>query len=157
MTPLGFTPPLPASFPKCYKAVTFPCPRVVTFPGMTNSIKAEPITIGLRRDPPHLFKLGDWINAASVDELRSHIRGITIAPRRLNLACGTVQGIDPVGAALLWLLCKELERSVGTHVRLVHLALPVAQKLRGHPLSLYVVYGDEMFQDSFPSPTPSNR
>ena len=124
---------------------------------MTNSLKAEPVTVGLRRDPPHLFPLGDWINAASVEELRAHIRGITIAPRRLNLACGSVQSIDPVGAALLWLLCTELERTVGTRITLVHLHTSVAQKLRSHPLQHYVAYSDDMFQDPFHSPLPSNR
>lgn len=124
---------------------------------MTNSIKAEPVTVGLRRDPPQLFQLGDWIDAASVEDLRTHLRGITIAPRRLNLACGSVQGIDPVGAALLWLLCTELERSVGTHITLVHLHPAVAQKFRTHPLHHYVAYGDDMFQDPFHSPLPSNR
>jgi hypothetical protein len=105
--------------------------------------------VGLRRDPPLVFPLGSVIDAAAVEELREHLRGIPIAPRRLNLACGSIQSIDPVGAALLWLLCADMERTVGTHVRLVHLPLPVTQKLRSHPLSHYLVFGDEMFQDPF--------
>jgi hypothetical protein len=124
---------------------------------MTNSLNVEPVTVGLRRDPPQLFRLGDWIDAASVDDLRAHLRGITIAPRRLNLECGSVQGIDPVGAALLWLLCTEMERTVGTYLTLVHLHPSVAQKLRSHPLQHYVAYGDDMFQDPFHSAAPSNR
>lgn len=110
-----------------------------------------------RRTPPLALELGQAVDAAAVDELRSHIRRITIAPRRLDLDCATVQTIDPVGAALLWLLCTELERSVGTCIRLVHLPVQVAQKLRSHPLSHYVAYGDELFQDPFYSPLPSNR
>jgi hypothetical protein len=113
--------------------------------------------VGLRREPPHAFLFHDWIDATAVNTLRHHLRGITIAPRRLDLDCHSVRAIDPVGAALLWLLCKDLERRVGTYTRLVHLALRVAQKLRSHPLSEYVVYGDELFQDPFASPTPSNR
>jgi hypothetical protein len=124
---------------------------------MTIPFKAEPVMVGLRRDPPQLFQLGDWIDAAAVDGLRDHLRGITIAPRRLNLACASVQGIDPVGAALLWLLCTELERSVGTHITLIHLHPSISQKLRSHPLHHYVAYGDDMFQDPFHSPSPSNR
>jgi hypothetical protein len=124
---------------------------------MTTSYRVEPVRVRLRSDPPSLFEIGDRIDATAVDELRSHLRGITIAPRRLNLACGSVMAIDPVGAALLWLLCTEMERTVGTHIRLVHLHPAVTQKLRSHPLLHYVVYGEDIFQDPFATPLPSNR
>jgi hypothetical protein len=104
-----------------------------------------------------VFAIDQVVNASAVAELRRHVRGMTLAPRRLDLDCGTVHSMDPVGAALLWLLCVELERSVGTHVRLVNLPVPVLQRLRSHPLNHYVVYGDDMFQDPFNAPLPSNR
>jgi hypothetical protein len=124
---------------------------------MTTSLNPAPVMVGLRREPPLEMELGHVIDAGAVDDLRAHLRRITIAPHRLNLTCGTVQAIDPVGAALLWLLCTDLERTVGTHVTLIHLPTPVAQKLRSHPLLSYVAYGDELFQDPFHSPLPSNR
>ena len=82
---------------------------------------------------------------------------MTLSPRRLNLECGTVHAVDPVGAALLWLLLTELERRGGPRMRLVNLPLPVAQRLRSHPLSHYVVFGEEMFHDPFSPALPSNR
>jgi hypothetical protein len=113
--------------------------------------------VGLRRDPPHRYDFGSQVDAIAVDALRSHLRGITVAPRRLELACDRVLVIDPVGAALLWLLCTELERSVGTRTSLLHLPLALSQKLRSHPLQHYIAYGDDLFQDPFHSPLPSNR
>ena len=101
--------------------------------------------------------IGHAVDASSVEALRDHIRGIPLAPRRLDLECGTVRSIDPVGAALLWLLCTELERSVGTHITLTHLPPSVAQRLRSHPLLRYIAFGEELFQDPFCSPLPSNR
>ena len=103
------------------------------------------------------YTLDHVIDAIAVEEFRAHIRGMTTAPRRLDLNCATVQAVDPVGASLLWLLCTELARREGTRIRLVNLPVPVGQKLRSHPLSLYRVYGDELFQDPFYSPSASNR
>ena len=103
------------------------------------------------------FRFETVVNATAVEKLRSHVRTMTLAPRRLDLECGAVQAVDPVGAALLWLFCVDLERKVGTRVRLMNLAVPVSQRLRSHPINHYVVYGDELFQDPFHSPLPSNR
>ena len=103
------------------------------------------------------YALDHVVDAASVEGLRTHIRSIALPPRRLDLECGAVHAVDPVGAALLWLLCTELERRGGTHMRLVNLPVPVAQRLRSHPLSHYVVYGEEMFHDPFSTAVPSNR
>lgn len=97
------------------------------------------------------------MDAPSVEALRAHIRSIPLAPSRLSLECRAVRAIDPVGAALLWLLCWELEQGVGTRISLTHLPPVIVQKLRSHPLHKYVTFGEELFQDPFDSPLPSNR
>ena len=101
--------------------------------------------------------LGESIDSSALEGLRSHLRKIPLAPRRLSLDCAPVRGIDPVGAALLWLLCIETERTIGTRISLVDLPPAIVQRLRNHPLLEYVSGGDELFEDPFASSQPSAR
>ena len=81
----------------CYTEFTSPCPALPSILAMTISLRSA-------------YTLDHVVDAIAVEELRAHIRGMTTAPRRLDIDCGTVQAVDPVGAALLWLLCNELVR-----------------------------------------------
>jgi hypothetical protein len=104
-----------------------------------------------------MLGIGEAIDGSSLEDLRRHIRKIPIAPRRLSLDCGPVRSIEPVGAALLWLLCVETERSTGTRISLIDLPSRIIHRLRSHPLLEYVAGGDELFQDPFGSERPSDR
>jgi anti-anti-sigma regulatory factor len=103
------------------------------------------------------LSLGTTLDPTTVSTLRQKLGLVMVAPRQLYLDCATVRSVDPVGAALLWQLCGELERSVGTKVTLVHLSTTASYRLRNHPLAKYVAQGEELFQDPFGSTLPSNR
>ncbi len=101
--------------------------------------------------------MGEVIDGQSLEGLRGHLRKIPIAPRRLSIDCGPVRSVDPVGAALLWLLCLETERSTGMRINLIDLPRVLVQRLRHHPLLEYVGGGDDIFADPFASNQPSAR
>lgn len=124
---------------------------------MTNVTLSHDDPLESWTDSTTLLEMGQTIDGASLHELRRHLRRIPLAPRRLNIDCGSVRHIDPVGAALLWLLCVETERTTGTRISLIGLAPAVVQRLRSHPLLEYVSGSEELFQDPFNSPRPSQR
>ena len=103
------------------------------------------------------FALHHSIDSASVEELRRDLRRLTVAPETLPIACDQVAALDPVGAALLWLLCRNVEESVGTRIRLTGLGEQLTQKLRSHPLQDFLAVGEELFADPFGSRPPSQR
>ena len=103
------------------------------------------------------LSLGDSIDPGSINSLRQKLRNVVVAPRRLFIDCASVRRVDPVGAALLWQFCGQLERETGTRVVLIHLSPAATYPLRSHPLVQYVTVGEELFQDPFSSPLPSNR
>jgi anti-anti-sigma regulatory factor len=97
------------------------------------------------------------IDAAGVDDLRRQIRQIGVAPRRLCIECGSVGSIDPVGAALLWLLCIDTERNVGTRMILSDIPAALVARLRTHPLLSFIASGEELFMDPFRATSDSQR
>jgi hypothetical protein len=103
------------------------------------------------------FELRHVIDGAGVDQLRLAFSRLVIAPRAIRVACDRVTGLDPVGVALLWLLCRNLEQSVGTRIRLAGLGEDLVQKLRSHPLRDYLSTGEEIFEDPFASQWESHR
>lgn len=124
---------------------------------MTNALPGYDDSLDSLANMTMVLELGQSIDGPSLQDLRQHLRRITVAPRRLSLDCGPVRIIDPVGAALLWLLCVETERTTGTRISLMDLSPSVAQRLRSHPLLEYQAGGEELFQDPFVSPRPSER
>lgn len=103
------------------------------------------------------FQFRDVIDAAGIRRLRQALAGFMVAPRVFRLDCHEVRSIEPVGAALLWQLCHELDQTIGTRLRLVGVNQLLAQKLRTHPLLGYFAIGEEIFADPFESPEHSRR
>lgn len=124
---------------------------------MTNPAFNQPLSIASLSPDALRLPLNGTVDGRSVQTLRQHLRKIAVAPRRLSLDCGSLQTIDPVGAALLWLLCLETDREMGTRITLLDVPQAICQKLRGHPLSEFLPSGEEIFQDPFFSPAPSRR
>jgi anti-anti-sigma regulatory factor len=60
-----------------------------------------------------------------------------------------VRAIEPVGALLLFRLCRELEASGQTRVRLESLAPALARRLRTHPLLTLRADVEALFHDPF--------
>lgn len=81
----------------------------------------------------------------------------TPRPRRSGVACDRVMVLDPVGAALLWLLCQRVQQSAGTRIQLTGLSEELTLKLRTHPLQDFVRTGEEIFEDPFASSQQSGR
>ena len=105
---------------------------------------------------PIQLSLEGVIDPASINRLRQTLLCLTVAPR-IILDCGSVTRVDPVGAALLWQFCGELEREFGSVVSLFNLPPSASYRLRSHPLIRYVTIGEELFQNPFEAPLPSNR
>ena len=103
------------------------------------------------------FVVGRVLDSASTSLLRARVQQATVAPSRVLMDCTAVQTVEPVGAVLLWRLALELEHSFGATLCLTHLSLPLINRLRGHPLRRYISAGEELFQDPFSSPQPSDR
>lgn len=103
------------------------------------------------------FELLHSIDGASVEGLRRHLNRQVVAPPSLHVACDRVTALDPVGAALLWMLCRNVEQSVGTRIRLTGMGQDLIQRLRSHPLQEFLVVGEELFSDPFGSRPPSQR
>ena len=103
------------------------------------------------------FELCHSIDSASVDGLRRDLNGLVVAPPSLRIACDRVTALDPVGAALLWLLCQNVEQSVGTRIRLTGMGQELVQRLRSHPLQDFLAVGEDLFSDPFGSRPPSQR
>jgi len=103
------------------------------------------------------FELRQIIDGAGVDRLRRAFDRLMVAPRAIRVACDRVTGLDPVGVALLWLLCRNVEQSVGTRIRLTGMAEDLGQKLRTHPLQEYLSTGEEIFEDPFATQRESHR
>lgn len=97
------------------------------------------------------------ISAGGVESLRQSLQRVPLAPRVLHIDCSPVTGVDPVGAALFWLLCAETEQGLGTRVELLGLPEDVAHMLRLHPLLEYRAGDDTMFQDPFDAGRDSAR
>lgn len=97
------------------------------------------------------------ISAGGVECLRQSLQRVPLAPRVLRIDCSTVTGVDPVGAALFWLLCAETERSLGTRVELLDLPEDVRHMLRLHPLLEYRAGDESLFQDPFDAGVVSAR
>lgn len=112
-------------------------------------------TRSLQENPDFQFRHA--IDAAGVDRLRQYHSTFLVAPRVLPVECETVRVLDPVGVALLWLLCQELDESVGTRVVLIGLDQDLRQKIRSHPLHESLATSDELFNDPFGSSLPSQR
>jgi anti-anti-sigma regulatory factor len=122
---------------------------------MTMSSSAAELSVSFVS--PQTFELRRALDAGSVDHIRQHVKRSVIAPPLLRLDCRQVQVVEPVGAALLWLFCREMQRDFGTQVRLTGLSQFLAQKLRSHPLHDYFRTGEEIFEDPFGTPLPSQR
>lgn len=103
------------------------------------------------------LKLQHAIDSDSVESLRRDFNGLMVAPQSVRVDCDRVMNLDPVGAALLWLLCQNVQQSLGTRVRLTGLNEELAQKLRSHPLQDFLTTGEEIFEDPFASPQQSTR
>ena len=103
------------------------------------------------------FELRPVIDGAGVDRLRRALGRLVIAPRVFRVACDRVTALDPVGVSLLWLLCHNLEESVGTRIQLTGLEARLALKLRSHPLQDFLSTGEEIFSDPFAFALESGR
>ena len=103
------------------------------------------------------FELPGAIDGAAVEALRRDVRTLAVAPQHLRVSCDRVGSIDPVGAALLWLLCHNLEDSAGTRIRLDGLRVDLIHRLNSHPLRQFVAVDEELFSDPFGSRPPSAR
>lgn len=103
------------------------------------------------------FALEDLLDNSRVEGLRREVARLVVAPRFLRIACDRITGIDPVGAALLWLFCRNLETSAGTRIRLTGLRDDLVHKLHSHPLREFLALGEELFSDPFGSRPPSER
>lgn len=104
-----------------------------------------------------VIRLRGRIDGQIVDDVR---RAIERAPREaldVTLDCAGVSGIDPVGAARLWLLCLNAPASFGRKVTLADLPLRLARRMRTHPLLAFVPSEDAMFEDPFGRLAPSDR
>lgn len=106
---------------------------------------------------PPRFELRHAIDSAGVDRLRDDLGRLVVAPRSLRVPCDRVTGLDPVGVALLWLLCRNIEQTLGTRIRLTGMAEDLVLKLRSHPLQEFLSTGEEIFQDPFASQRESDR
>jgi anti-anti-sigma regulatory factor len=124
---------------------------------MTNAI--EPLKEAPATSPQGVIRLslGEAIDPRAVRDVNQKFSRFVVAPPHLVLDCTMVRIVDSVGAALLWLLCMELEQKVGTRLSLIHVPVQVSQRLRYHPLLQYVTYGEELFQDPFGTLGPSDR
>lgn len=103
------------------------------------------------------FELTHAIDSASVDGLRRALHRLDAAPPSVRVACDRVMVLDPVGAALLWLLCQRVQQSAGTRIQLTGLSEELTLKLRTHPLQDFVRTGEEIFEDPFASSQQSGR
>lgn len=104
-----------------------------------------------------LIRLKGGIDGQTVDDLRRAIERAPATAREVTLDCGGLTGIDPVGAARLWLLCMSAPRSFGRSVSLSHFPTALARQLRLHPLLSFAPSEDAIFQDPFARMAPSER
>lgn len=106
---------------------------------------------------PHLhFVLPPQVSPALIRRLRAAMERHT-AVGSLTLDASHVDRIDPVAAALLWLLCRETEIQHAVRVQLEQLPPPLQVQLRNHPLQAFTSTEEDLFQDPFPGFSPSAR
>ena len=103
------------------------------------------------------FELRHAIDSAGVDRLRADLGRLIVGPGALRIRCDRVTTLDPVGAALLWLLCRNIHQTIGTRIRLTGMAEDLVLKLRSHPLQEFLSTGEEIFEDPFASQGQSDR
>ncbi|MGE3527162.1 MAG: hypothetical protein AB7I33_14680, partial [Gemmatimonadales bacterium] len=75
------------------------------------------------------------------------------APRWILIDCVDVRDLQPVGAALLWLLCREIEQACGSRLFLLDLPPAMERRLRNHPLRDYLAGEESLFLDPFAEPS----
>jgi hypothetical protein len=110
-----------------------------------------------RTSSPTGFELRQAIDSAGVDQLRADLGRLVVGPGALRIRCDRVTALDPVGAALLWLLCRNIHQTIGTRIRLTGMAEDLVLKLRSHPLQEFLSTGEEIFEDPFASQRESDR
>ena len=116
----------------------------MSFPGMTDTTLS--LTPAARGVP--LFLRGA-LSSTAVERLRRQVCRVPVAPLRLVVDCSGIAAADPVGAALLWRYCADLEVSVGTRIQLCELAEGLRTVLRGHPLRDFIAGDEDLFLDLF--------
>ncbi len=121
----------------------------------TQPLASPPVT--LPRPETILLPFQGPISAGGVESLRQSLQRVPLAPRILRIDCSGISGVDPVGAALFWLLCAETEQGLGTRVELLGLPGDVCRMLRLHPLLEYRAGDETLFQDPFDAGIDSGR
>ncbi len=91
-----------------------------------------------------------------VRRLRATLDG-QAALTRLTLDASHTRRIDPVGAALLWLLCRDAEVRERLTIEIIALPGDLLVQLRSHPLQRFVATDEEIFQDPFRGLPDSTR
>ncbi|HXE58896.1 MAG TPA: STAS domain-containing protein [Gemmatimonadales bacterium] len=113
----------------------------------------NPVAVGPRPPRrPTLLRLRGPVDPGAVDDLRRQLAGHPEAGRDLLVRCAGVTAVDPVGAARLWLWCREVTASGRHRVRLVDLPERFVRRLRRHPLAGFLGSEDEVFTDPFRDP-----
>lgn len=88
--------------------------------------------------------------------LRERLRSLPPAQRYVVIDCARVSEVEPVGAAMLWRLCIDLDTR-GVRVRVADLPTRFSWRLRKHPVLSFAGSEDELFQDPFAGAVESAR
>ncbi len=94
------------------------------------------------------------LDTSAVSHLLDHISRDPGAAEVI-VDCSGVSSVDPVGAARLWILGRELE-GMGRIFRLLALPERFLRRMRLHPLIRYAELDDAIFTDPF-APAVSSR
>jgi ABC-type transporter Mla MlaB component len=76
---------------------------------------------------------------------------------RLTLDAGHARRIDPVGAALLWLLCRDVQVRQHLEIEISGVSPELLVQLRSHPLQRFIATEEEIFRDPFRGMIDSTR
>lgn len=93
------------------------------------------------------MKLRGPLDTGAVTHLLDRINS-TPDTHEFVVDCSGVSSVDPVGAAKLWMIGRELE-GTGRMLRLLSLPERFLRRMRLHPLIRYAELDDAVFTDPF--------
>jgi len=105
---------------------------------------------------PAIIPLRGPLDADSVFAVMGQLQRLSPEGGRVLLDCSRVTAMDPIGVNALWRSCQREARS-GRRVLISELPVPLATRLRRHPITEYLVNTDELFRDPFSTMQPSER